>query len=140
MLVPYSDLKRTRKDFLRVRPKLRKSQENGSTDKFWKHWSRAVEKGWLEYVDESEEVRIQAGGRGKVETITIKPKTTMSEKMGNQKSRGEDEKKATHYLKQARRAEQIVHRIALANDREATEAEKKKYIQHIEVHTTHYIT
>ena len=89
---------------------LQKEDMNG----FWKLWSKALEKGYLEHLNETKEVNKKLMGRGKV---TIVEKVPQRREMASniEDIRKGGCKQAIKYLKQARRCEQVAYRLELIN-------------------------
>ena len=79
---------------------------------FWKHWSESLEKGYLKFLNETKEVEKNMTGRGE---INIVEKTPQRRKMAEniEEIRGGGAKHAVKHLRQARRCEQVAHRLEL---------------------------
>ena len=98
--------------------------ENGDATEFWRTLSKAMEKGWLQYLDYGKEFDQGAKDRGELIEIKVTPKREKRkhEEEGND-DRGDGINAA---LKQARRPEQVAFRISLINCVEKEESKTKK--------------
>ena len=93
-------------------------------DAYWKKYSKTVEKVWIDHMEVDKDTAKKLVGRGEVKISKMKPK--IKTKVERDKSiRNCEMYKATEYLKQGRRCEQINHRIE--RGKAADEEKKKKY-------------
>ena len=108
---------------------LRIYQEANDTSGFWRTWSKAVERGILQYLDEGKVFNRKANGRGKVTFIDVKPKRRDGGKTGTDNTRGEESTAAEKALRQARRCEQYAFRLGLMQEEKRSEDQKMKYYE-----------
>ena len=81
-------------------------------DEFWKLWSEALEKGYLEFLTESKKISKHLTGRGKISIVEIIPKR--KEMAGSvEEVRKGGSGYAVRLLKQARRCEQVAYILEL---------------------------
>ena len=79
-------------------------------DEYWKRFSELVEKTWIEHMQVDKDTATKLKGRGVVKIITAKPNVkTKAEKESS--IRNTEMHKAIEFLRQARRCEQINHRL-----------------------------
>ena len=88
------------------------SLEHDAIDSFYIIFSKAVGKGWLEFLGEGKEYCNAANGRGQVTLMRSKPKKQEDTKDEDFATiRNESSYNAIAHLKQARRFEQMILRI-----------------------------
>ena len=109
------------KAFEEKEEKLGELKKRMTMDEYLKVWSQTVENAMLQHLEVTEEMAKKARGRGQVglkETIPQAPNET-------RKLRNPLMQKANQYLIQARRCDQIEHRIA--KGKEEKEERREKY-------------
>ena len=81
-------------------------------DSYWRSWSIAVERAWLQFVDPAKEFLKAARGRGQCTIIHTKPKANAKTKEDELDTvRSEEAYNAVAQLKQSRRCGQLVERL-----------------------------
>ena len=84
----------------------------GDMNRVWELWSRALERGYLEHLNESKEVTKNMMGRGKVNIVEKTPqRRELAETVEDIRKGGS--RRAVRFLKQARRCEQVAYRLEL---------------------------
>ena len=98
--------------FDEAKEQLQHKGEKTELDDYWKTVSRIIENAWNEYLELDKEMVKKNKGRGEVKITTAAPKIS-TKKTEEDKIRNEFMYKAKECLKQARRCEQISHRITI---------------------------
>ena len=108
---------------------LRIYQKANDTSGFWRTWSKAVERGILQYLDEGKVFNRKASGRGKVTFIDVKPKRKDGGRKGTDNTRGEESIAAEKTLRQARRCEQYAFRLGLLQEEKRSQEQRLTYYE-----------
>ena len=92
---------------------------------FWNTWSRAVEQGWLAYLDEGNLSDRTSKGRGEMKLVTTDPTKPKPKPKKGGGARGGANDVAFKAIRQARRCEQFAARIQMLKDE--SKDEKKRH-------------
>ena len=104
-------------EFNKLEEKLNDFSKEENLDKYWKTVSRAIENAWIKHLEYDKEIAKKSKGRGEVKITTAIPKIRINE-VEEDKIRNPLMYKANENLKQARRCEQICHRMFLRKNAE----------------------
>ena len=110
--------------FEKISGKLKELKGYKELDEYLKLWSKTVENTWLEHLEVDENTVKQVKGRGQVKLTRSTPKV-WTKNATDDAIRNPEMRKAVHFLRQARRCEQINHRTL--RGRGAKEEKKNKY-------------
>jgi hypothetical protein len=111
-------------NFDKIKETLEQLFQKTSLDDYWKMVSKTIENSWIEHLEVDKDTAKKMRGRGEVNIKKKAPRMpNKEEKEGT--IRNEFMYKATENLKQARRCEQISHRMM--KGKEAEEGKKDKY-------------
>ena len=110
------------REFEKVEDKLPELSKKEVLDEYWRAVSRAIEDTWLEHLEVDKEIAKKMGGRGEVKITKVVPNAITKQTKKNT-IRNAYMYKVIDNLKQARRCEQISHRIMRGKD---AEEEKRK--------------
>ena len=91
---------------------LRIRKQNKDTTSFWMIWSKAVERGFLQYLDVRKVFDRKCKGRGEATFIKSKNQTD-GKKKGEDRTRGVESTAAAKAIKHARRCVQVAFRLGL---------------------------
>ena len=105
--------------------RIRRQQKD--TSEVWKVWSRAVEQGWLAYLDEGIFFDREANGRGEMKLATTDPTKPNTKPKKGDGGRGGVNDVAFKAIRQARRCEQLVARIQMLKDERKDEQKRHTY-------------
>ena len=101
---------------------------NRDTTGYWRCWSKAVERGFLHFLDVSNIFDRKAKGRGEPTFITTKPECRDQAKKADS-TRGRESTEAAKALKQARRCEQVAFRLGLLSEEKRSQEKRLTYFQ-----------
>ena len=110
-------------EFSKVTEKLNSMSKKKDLDDYWKIVSKTIENSWLGHLEVDKETAKKSKGRGEVK-ITIAVPKIVAKKEKEDTIRNSFMYKAKDNLKQARRCEQVSHRIMLSQH--ADEGKKKR--------------
>ena len=99
-----------------VDTEIRIHRQQQDTTKLWETWSKAVEQGWLEYLDEGKVSDEKCTGRGEAKLVTTDPTNTRTQPKKGGGPRGGAHNLAFKAIRQARRCEQLAARIQMINN------------------------
>ena len=111
--------------FEEAEEQLQHKSKKTELDEYWKAVSRTIENAWNEYLELDKDMVKKNKGRREVKITTATP-TISTKKTEEDKIRNEFMYKAKECLKQARRCEQISHRITIKLGVEERKKEKSK--------------
>ena len=111
-------------NFRKVRAEMRIHKAAMNTTAYWKQWSKAVENGFLHYLDENNDFNRKVKGRGEVTLIHVKPAATKKSRKED-RTRGTESTEAERNIQQATRCEQFAFTLGLISEEKGPKQEAR---------------